>query len=141
MRIAPLGRLSSPQQGRNKFPSFGGVRGGLLWLEQSFMLQYHPMFKLPHGNAAFGERRLPKIAPLGRKYFLQNVNGYNYSKFDKGTSPSFSISSRDKNKKIDSYQYRRIGKVIDFIRVNTHNTVNKSFCLKRHSQHYRGTLP
>jgi hypothetical protein len=34
--IAPLGRLSSPQQGRNKFPSFGGVRGGLLWLEQSF---------------------------------------------------------------------------------------------------------
>jgi hypothetical protein len=25
------------------------------------------MFKLPHGNAAFGERRLPEIAPLGRK--------------------------------------------------------------------------
>jgi hypothetical protein len=34
--FAPLGRLSLPQQGRNKFPSFGGVRGGLLWLEQSF---------------------------------------------------------------------------------------------------------
>jgi hypothetical protein len=31
------------------------------------MLQYLPAFKLPHGNAAFGERRLPEIAPLGRK--------------------------------------------------------------------------
>jgi hypothetical protein len=29
------------------------------------MLQYLPAFKLPHGNAAFGERRLPEIAPLG----------------------------------------------------------------------------
>jgi hypothetical protein len=29
------------------------------------MLQYHPVFELPHGNAAFGERRLPEIAPLG----------------------------------------------------------------------------
>jgi hypothetical protein len=60
-----LGRLSSQQQGRNKFPSCGGVRGGLVWLEQSFMLQYLPAFELPHGNAAFGERRLPEIAPLG----------------------------------------------------------------------------
>jgi hypothetical protein len=30
------------------------------------MLQYLPAFELPHGNAAFGERRLPEIAPLGR---------------------------------------------------------------------------
>jgi hypothetical protein len=29
------------------------------------MLQYLPAFKLPNGNAAFGERRLPEIAPLG----------------------------------------------------------------------------
>jgi hypothetical protein len=29
------------------------------------MLQYFPMCKLPHGNAAFGERRLPVIAHVG----------------------------------------------------------------------------
>jgi hypothetical protein len=29
------------------------------------MLQYLPAFELPHGNAAFGERRLPEHAPLG----------------------------------------------------------------------------
>jgi hypothetical protein len=34
-----------------------------------------------------------KTAPLGRKYFLQTVNGYKYSKFDKGTSQSFFVSS------------------------------------------------
>jgi hypothetical protein len=28
----------------------------------------------------------------GRKYFLQNGNGYKYSKFDNGTSQSFSVS-------------------------------------------------
>jgi hypothetical protein len=49
---------------------------------------------------------LMRIALLGRKYFLQNVNGYKYSKFDKGTSQSFSVSSMDKNKKIDSYRKR-----------------------------------
>jgi hypothetical protein len=31
------------------------------------MLQYLPAFELPNGNAAFGERRLPEHAPLGRK--------------------------------------------------------------------------
>jgi hypothetical protein len=29
------------------------------------MLQYSE-FKLPHGNAAFGEHRLPEITPLGQ---------------------------------------------------------------------------
>jgi hypothetical protein len=29
------------------------------------MLQYHPVFKLPHGNAVFGERRRPELAPAG----------------------------------------------------------------------------
>jgi hypothetical protein len=33
------------------------------------------MFKLPNGNAAFGERRLPEHAPLGRLK-LDIVNGY-----------------------------------------------------------------
>jgi hypothetical protein len=40
------------------------------------MLQYLPAFKLPNGNAAFGERRLPKIAPLGLINFNLPVNGY-----------------------------------------------------------------
>jgi hypothetical protein len=31
------------------------------------MLQYFSKFKLPHGNAAFGERRLPEIVPLGKR--------------------------------------------------------------------------
>jgi hypothetical protein len=29
-------------------------------MEHRKMLQYFPKFKLPHGNAAFGERRLPE---------------------------------------------------------------------------------
>jgi hypothetical protein len=33
------------------------------------MLQYLPAFELPHGNASFGERRLPEIAPLGHVSF------------------------------------------------------------------------
>jgi hypothetical protein len=34
------------------------------------MLQYSPTFKLPHGNAAFGERRLPEIVTV---YFLIDI--------------------------------------------------------------------
>jgi hypothetical protein len=37
------------------------------------MLQYLPAFELPNGNAAFGERRLPEIAPLGQ--FNRNPYG------------------------------------------------------------------
>jgi hypothetical protein len=33
-------------------------------MEHRKMLQYLPVFELPHGNAAFGERRLPEIAPI-----------------------------------------------------------------------------
>jgi hypothetical protein len=40
------------------------------------MLQYLPAFKLPHGNAAFGERRLPEIAPLGLINFNDSVKAY-----------------------------------------------------------------
>jgi hypothetical protein len=36
------------------------------------------MCKLPHGNAAFGERSLPEIAPLGLIYFNLPVNGYEF---------------------------------------------------------------
>jgi hypothetical protein len=32
-----------------------------------YPLQYYPAFKLPHGNAAFGERRLPENVTV---YFL-----------------------------------------------------------------------
>jgi hypothetical protein len=43
------------------------------------MLQYLPMFELPHGNAAFGERRLPEIAPLGRfDLSLRTVTKFQY---------------------------------------------------------------
>jgi hypothetical protein len=34
-------------------------------MEYRKMLQYLSKFKLPHGNAAFGERRLPEHASLG----------------------------------------------------------------------------
>jgi hypothetical protein len=34
-------------------------------IEYRMMLQSLSMFQLPHGNAAFGERRLPEHAPLG----------------------------------------------------------------------------
>jgi hypothetical protein len=33
-------------------------------MEYRKMLQYLPAFKLPHGNASFGERRLPEHVPL-----------------------------------------------------------------------------
>jgi hypothetical protein len=38
-------------------------------IERRKMLQYLSAFKLPNGNAAFGERRLPVIAPLGALRF------------------------------------------------------------------------
>jgi hypothetical protein len=40
------------------------------------MLQYLSMFELPHGNAAFGERRLPELAPLGLINFNDSENVY-----------------------------------------------------------------